>query len=614
MRSLQLLIYGCVQLLVMLTVAPGVAAEERPVPKGVIFVLIDDIGYGDIDVLHPSSLETPNIDTLYRQSVRLTDFHVGTTCSPSRASLLTGRSVNSGGVWHTIAGREILRQNEQTLAEVFQANGWNTGIFGKWHLGEGYPFSPRFRGFGTAVIHGGGGVGQGSDYWKNDYYSGVDFQGNPNSPDVYLANGKPFKADQFCTDLWFDQAKQFIKRSVDQGKPFFCYLPTNAAHGPFNAPYGFKKGFDGLIENVDHNMGQLDQFLSAQGIKDDVLLIFCSDNGTAGDRLGGLRQQKGSHYDGGHNVPCFWRWKAAGLAGSPDAAADISGLTSSMDLFPTLLDLFDLERPSGGQPLHGISLKPMLLDPNYVPVQRTVVVDTQRDADFQKWKLACVMRDEVINGKIVHKWRLIRRAEQAESELYDFLVDRGTGNNLLEDEAQEGSQSLVASLSDSYEAWWKDVSPGWQIFPPFVLNDQMESELALFAHSWIGETSSPWHQGLVSRAAAGTGTHAIRFDQSGRYQFELRRWPREDGGLIAGTNSTGGGTALPVVKAKITLAGVGEIDKSVAKEDAAVTFEWNVQAGEATTLTTAFLGENGSVLSGAYYVYIRKLGDVESKN
>ncbi|MEM7391989.1 MAG: sulfatase-like hydrolase/transferase [Verrucomicrobiota bacterium] len=85
--------------------------------------MLDDIGYGEIDTLYPSSLETPNFDRLCHQSVRLTDYHVGTTCSPSRGSIMTGRAINAGNVWHTIAGREILRENEQTMAEVFRANG-----------------------------------------------------------------------------------------------------------------------------------------------------------------------------------------------------------------------------------------------------------------------------------------------------------------------------------------------------------------------------------------------------------------------------------------------------------------------------------------------------------
>ena len=172
-------------------------------PKGIVLVVIDDIGYGDIACLSPSDLETPSLDSLCKQSLRFTDFHVGTTCAPTRASLMTGRNVNAGGVWHTVSGRELLRENEQTMAEVFQANGWRTGIFGKWHLGEGFPFSPRFRGFDLSVIHGGGGIGQGPDYWQNDYYSGVDFKGNSNPADVYFKNGKTVAADKFCTCLLY---------------------------------------------------------------------------------------------------------------------------------------------------------------------------------------------------------------------------------------------------------------------------------------------------------------------------------------------------------------------------------------------------------------------------
>ena len=170
--------------------------EESANPKGVVLVLIDDIGYGDINLLEPSDLQTPHLDNLGRESLRLTDFHVGTTCSPTRASLLTGRYVNATGVWHTIAGRSMLRENELTIADVFKANGWRTGVFGKWHLGEGYPFAPRFRGFDTTVTHGGGGVGQQPDYWRNDYYAAKEatknHAGDPTDIDHYFHNGTSY--------------------------------------------------------------------------------------------------------------------------------------------------------------------------------------------------------------------------------------------------------------------------------------------------------------------------------------------------------------------------------------------------------------------------------------
>ena len=527
MHSKLSLLFLCCSAMSVIVPDPLHAASHNR-PRGVVLVLIDDIGYGDIDCLFPSDLETPRIDALAKESVRLTDFHVGTTCSPSRASLMTGRSVNAGGVWHTVGSRELLRENEQTVADVFKANGWRTGIFGKWHLGEGYPFSPRFRGFDVSVIHGGGGVGQAPDFWGNDYYSNVDRSGEPTMNDSYLENGVYVSADRFCTDYWFIRAEEFVRECVQEDEPFFCYIPTNAAHAPFNAPHGFKDGFDGLIENIDDNMGRFDEFLISAGIKDDVLMIFTSDNGTTGRRLGGLRGAKTSHYDGGHNVPCFMRWKNGGIGGDSESARDVSSLTAAMDFLPTFVDLFWAGHvPEGGRPLHGVSIKEMLLDSSYVPSNRTIVVDTQRSDDLMKWKLACVLQDEVASGNIVHKWRLLRTDSDSDFELYDFLDDRDTNNNIA-----RGNSEQVNALSTAYDSWWSDISQGWEKHPAFVLNEDHEAELSLFSLSWIG--GSPWHQDHIRSASKGTGKHAVRFDRSGRYRFELRRWPREDGGAIDG--------------------------------------------------------------------------------
>lgn len=584
----------------------GVVCANNASPKGVVLIVIDDIGYGDIDVLSPSELETPRLDKLCGESIRLTDFHVGTTCSPSRASILTGRSINAGGVWHTIAGREILRANEQTMAEMFHANGWATGIFGKWHLGDGFPYSPRFRGFDVAVVHGGGGIGQGPDYWCNDYYSGVDFKGEATSADVYSENGKPIEADKFCTDFWFERAAEFIGECVSKEVPFFCYIPTNAAHGPFNAPNGFKKGFDGLIENVDFNVGQLDDYLDNIGIKDDVLLVFTTDNGTAGPRNGGLRGKKGSHFDGGHNVPCFWRWKNGGLAGSQDSARDIPFLTAGMDLMPSFIDMFRLERPSGGRALHGVSLKDMLVNPEFMPSDRTIVVDTQRTKDLVKWKKACVMRDEVANGRLQHKWRMIRDSADAPPMLFDFQLDRNTDDDIV-----ESNETVVESLTTSYESWWTQIAKGQEPYPPYVVDSRHEPELTLYAHSWIGGNSTPWHQKHVRNGNAGTGTHAIRFAEKGDYRIELRRWPREDGGTIVGTCNNGKGEAIAAVEARLTIENVGKVSKVIPDGAASVVFEMKVDNLETTTINTAFIDQAGKRISGAYYVYLKKLATSE---
>ena len=123
-------------------------------------------------------IQTPHLDRLHEQSVRLTQFHVDPTCSPTRSALMTGRYSTRTGVWHTILGRSILYRDETTLADLFRAGGYRTGMFGKWHLGDNYPYRPTDRGFDVAVHHGGGGVTQTPDIWGNDYFDDTYFRNN----------------------------------------------------------------------------------------------------------------------------------------------------------------------------------------------------------------------------------------------------------------------------------------------------------------------------------------------------------------------------------------------------------------------------------------------------
>ena len=575
-------------------------------PKGVILILVDDIGYGDIDILHPSSLETPNIDTFYTESLRLTDFHTGTTCSPTRASLMTGRDANATNAWHTISGREVLRQNEQTMAEVFQENGWRTGIIGKWHLGDGYPFSPRFRGFDHSLIHGSGGVSQSGDYWGNDYYSDVDSLGRPTNPDVFFDAGEEFEATEFVTDFWFSKSFQFIDGAIDEKKPFFLYLPTNAAHRPFNAPAGGKEGFDGLVENLDLNMGRLDEYLKARGIKDDVLVIFTSDNGTTYRRDGGLRGRKASFYDGGHNVPFFIRWKNGRVGGTPAKSRDVSGLTMVQDLLPTFIEWFGLRKPSGGQPIHGTSVATMLADRSYTHTSRLAVVDTQRSAQLERWKRASVMFDDVKDGVVEHKWRLVRRSERAEYELYDFGQDRRQANDIADDHPE-----IVAELSAAYEDWWERVSKTSGPYPPIVVDTTREQEHYLSPHGWIGSSNSGvWSQQQVKSGRQGSSVHSVRFDESGRYRFELRRWPREDGGSIDGPSAQGGDNKIfPITRARLSIEGIGQAEADVSPGSAQVAVEMEINAGAPTELKAEFLGADGTALVGAYFIYITKVSE-----
>ncbi|MBT7215742.1 MAG: sulfatase-like hydrolase/transferase, partial [Verrucomicrobia bacterium] len=185
-------------LLLLTLLLPGLlAAADKP---NIILVMTDDQGYGDLSCHGNPVLKTPNIDKLYGESVRLKDYHVAPTCSPTRSALLTGHWTNRTGVWHTIMGRSMLREDEVTIGQIFKDGGYSTGMFGKWHLGDNYPFRPEDRGFTEVMRHGGGGVGQTPDFWDNAYFDGS-----------YFHNSKPEAVKGFCTDVFFDYAKRFIK-------------------------------------------------------------------------------------------------------------------------------------------------------------------------------------------------------------------------------------------------------------------------------------------------------------------------------------------------------------------------------------------------------------------
>ena len=336
---------------------------ERP---NVVFVLTDDQGYGDLSCHGNPIVKTPHIDALYSDSVRLTDYHVGPTCAPTRAGLLTGHYANSTGVWRTSGGRSLLRADEVSMADHFRRNGYATGIFGKWHLGDNAPYRPQDRGFETVVVHGGGGVGQTPDFWGNSYFD-----------DSYW-DGQHFrKYEGYCTDVWFQQALEFIERN--RNKPFFCYIPTNAPHAPFLVdpthsdpylpltPHQDRAKFYGMLAKIDENVGNLRFQLRELELEEDTIFVFMTDNGSAGgldvdeDQFvtsgfnAGMRGKKGSAYDGGHRVPFFMHWPGGGL----DTGRDVDRLTANIDILPTLIEVCGLDS-SGASEFDGRSLVPLL--------------------------------------------------------------------------------------------------------------------------------------------------------------------------------------------------------------------------------------------------------------
>ena len=577
------------------------AAAERPRPEGgpgrpnVVLVITDDQGYGDLGCHGNEIIKTPHIDELHGQSVRLTNFHVGPTCAPTRAGLMTGRYCNCTGVWHTIMGRSLIRRDEVTMADAFRAGGYRTGIFGKWHLGDNYPFRPHDRGFDEALVHGGGGVGQTPDFWGNDYFD-----------DTYRRNGAAEACEGYCTDVWFDEAMKFIE--AHREGPFFCYLPTNAPHGPYRVPPSYaapyrglapdsRANFYGMIANIDENVGRLRAKLTELGLADNTILIWMTDNGTsAGCTLddnsfvvegfnAGLRGIKGSEYDGGHRTPIFIHWPDGGMA----EGRDVERLAANIDVLPTLLELCGIDRPAGAT-INGVSLAKLLRDPRADWPDRVVVTDSQRVEHPIKWRKSATMTD---------RWRLINGVE-----LYDIQADREQRRDVAAEHPE-----VVQRLRAEYETWWGLVSERFDEYCPIVIGADEEETSVLTGHDWHGEIC-PWNQGQVRQGVECNGFWAVDFADAGEYTFELRRWPRERSlAMTEGmegeiTDWYHGGRAVDLRTARVR---IGELEQSQPIEPGAThaTFTFPLPAGE-TRIQTFLTDANGSTI-GSYYVYARRL-------
>lgn len=490
-------------LLLMFALVPNVRAWEAP---NVVLVITDDQGHGDLSCHGNPVLKTPRLDELYGESVRFTDFHVSPTCSPSRGALMSGHYTNRAGTWHTIMGRSLLLEGETTLGEIFAIGGYATGIFGKWHLGDNYPFRPEDRGFHEVVRHGGGGVGQAPDHWDNAYFD-----------DTYFHNGEPRKYQGYCTDVFFDEARRFIEASVANGKPFFAYVSTNTAHSPFHCPEAYIRPyrklvdqpreavFLGMIANIDENVGRLRDWLAAKDLAENTIFIFMTDNGTAsGAKVfnSRMRGNKGSPYDGGHRVPCLVHWPAGGF----DQPIDVDRLSAHIDILPTLQELCDL--PSlDDYSLDGVSLVPLMRNPQTSWPDRTIITDSQRVRDPIKWRQSSTMTD---------RWRLVNG-----KELFDISSDPGQARNVA-----DRHPTVVARLREAYEAWWEDISPAFEKVARIVVGHPAENPSYLSSHDWLtNENAVPWNQSQIRNGQSGQGHWALRVEASGPYRISLRRWP-----------------------------------------------------------------------------------------
>ena len=589
---LHLLIFISI-LSVALTSCP--AKKPESVKPNIVLVITDDQGYGDIAAHGNQMIKTPNLDQLYKKSLRLTNFHVDPTCAPTRSALMTGRYSTRTGVWHTIMGRSLMDTNEVTLAEVFKSNGYKTGLFGKWHLGDNYPLRPQDQGFETVVQHGGGGVGQTPDDWQNDYFD-----------DTYSRLGKPEKFKGYCTDIWFDEALKFI--DDNKSKPFFAYISTNAPHSPYlvdkkqSDPYvnkgvaGSMAPFYGMITNIDDNMGRLLSRLKELNLEENTILIFMTDNGTAAGvqrpnkktlskkqqrRLSkgrpviidtwpgfnaGMRGAKGSEYDGGHRVPFYIYWPSGKLTGG----RDINQLTAHIDVLPTLAELCNLTISSEPK-LDGTSLVPILNGKKDDLRNRTLIVHSQRIETPEKWRKSSVMTD---------RWRLVNQ-----KELYDIQTDPGQTKNVAADFA-----GVVKYLTAEYDKWWNSLTPQFSRYVAIGIGSPSDNPAHLTCHDWHAPIAQvPWNHQLISKNPIANGFWIVDITEPGTYEFTLRCRPE---------------SAHHPLKKGLARIQIGDLkqEQKVAEGDLSTTFTVALPRGQKKLQT--WLDEGNGVSRGAFFLEV----------
>ena len=430
--------------------APNLPAGENDTPKpNLVIIMADDLGYGELSCYGNKAYKTPHLDALARAGVRFTDYHSnGAVCSPTRAALLTGRYQQRAGVAGVIyAGFDQnrnhgLHQDETTFAELLAATGYQSGCFGKWHLGYHKKFNPVHHGF--ARFRG--------------YVSGnIDYQSHFDRVGVYdwWEGLEHVKEKGYSTHLITRHAVKFIEANKD--RPFCLYVPHEAPHTPFQGPAdpGFrvkgrvvpekrsaafkKRAYREMVQEMDKGVGEIVATLERLGLTKNTLVFFLSDNGaTATGSNGSLRGNKGQLWEGGHRVPAIASWPGR-IAGG--GACD--DLSIGIDILPTLLELSGSQKPAALR-LDGRSLVPSLLG--------------KKNGGGRKLYWSYGRQQAMRQGP----WKYVRELKgQKAAALYNLSSDPGEKKNL----ARKNPERL-ASMQKDYAAWRKDVADGATKQPP----------------------------------------------------------------------------------------------------------------------------------------------------
>lgn len=442
----------------------GIETASKP---NVILIMTDDQGIGDFGFTGNPYVKTPNLDKLASQSLYLTNFYVSSVCAPTRASLMTGRYSERTGVYDTYNGGAIMSDEEITIAEVLKENGYETGIFGKWHLGDNYPYRPSDQGFDVSVVHRAGGIGQPGDILN--FFNGDSSYFNPG----LFENDVPVQKTGYCSDVFTNEAIRFILKNQDSksSKPFFAYLAFNAPHTPLQLPeeyYNIYKDlqfkadsfgtFDdavnkmtpadieaarkvyGMVTNIDDNIGKLIQSLKDQGIYDNTILVFLTDNGPQQNRYkSGLRERKSSVFGGGVRVPCLIHY--------PNRFKENTELDlaiAHIDLLPSILDLCGLNKVH--HQIDGLS---------FISSENTNLSSFKTRTLFFEWGRGFLMKYRnfaAVKGDYKLVGNTSSRAAIEEFELFNIQTDPQEKINIVNDNID-----LASELKNQMDAWYKEI-------------------------------------------------------------------------------------------------------------------------------------------------------------
>ncbi|WP_163379259.1 sulfatase-like hydrolase/transferase [Cyclobacterium sp. SYSU L10401] len=343
-------------------------AQEKP---NVLVILTDDQGYKDLGSYGSTDILTPNLDLLAEKGVKFTQFYAGApVCSPSRASLLTGKYNFNAGLFGNVApphvdpeGKSGLPTSEITLAEVFKANGYRTGLIGKWHLGHTPEKLPNGQGFDYFFGHQRGCI---------DNYSHFFYWSGPNLHDLYQNNQEVYRPGQFFGDLMVSEMKGFIEEN--DAKPFFAFWAINMPHYPYQGNPKWlekyselespRKEYAAFVSTLDELIGEVYQHLSATGKLDNTIIVFQSDHGHSveeraffgGGDAGDFNGAKFSMLEGGIRVPAIISYPAM----LPQNESR-THWANSVDWLPTLAEMADIKLETDQQ-IDGKSLLPLILN------------------------------------------------------------------------------------------------------------------------------------------------------------------------------------------------------------------------------------------------------------